>query len=46
MKPRCNCKSPYCKKCENQRIVETGVQMIIDANNKSVDLREKAKRPN
>lgn len=42
----CNCKSPYCKTCENKRIVETGVKMIIELNAQSVDLIEKAKRPN
>lgn len=42
----CNCKSPYCKTCENKGIVETGVKMIIELNAQRVDLREKAKRPN
>lgn len=42
----CNCKSPYCKTCENKRIVETGVKMIIKLKAQSVDLIEKAKRPN
>lgn len=43
---RCNCKSPYCRICENKRIVETGVKMIIELSAQCVDLREKAKRPN
>lgn len=41
-KLKCNCKSPFCKVCENHRIVENGVKMIIDLNNKSVDLMQKA----
>lgn len=46
MKTKCKCKSPYCRECENRRIVENGVKMIIALNNESVDLMEKAQRPN
>lgn len=48
-KIKCNCNSPHCKECENRRIVETGVKMVLEANELSLDLREKAqhseKRP-
>lgn len=41
-KIKCNCNSPYCKECENRRIVETGVKTVVEANEHSIDLREKA----
>lgn len=40
-KIKCNCNSPHCKECENRRIVETGVKMVLEANELSLDLREK-----
>lgn len=48
-KIKCNCNSSHCKECENRRIVETGVKMVLETNELSLDLREKAqhseKRP-
>lgn len=41
-KIKCNCNSPHCKEFENRRIVETGVKTVIEANEHSTDLREKA----
>ena len=41
-KIKCNCNSPHCRECENRRIVETGVKKVVEANEHSTDLREKA----
>lgn len=41
-KTKCNCNSPHCKECEDGRFVETGVKTVVEANEHSTDLREKA----
>lgn len=41
-KIKCNCNSPHCKECEDGRFVETGVKTVVEANEHSTDLREKA----